>query len=198
MRYTKQLVEEAVKNLGHKWFENGDYNLNIVGIRNSGTGDAITNKFDDWITVSFKTGPQWHYYEFPATTDPGKHWAENLMNPNGVAILVPGQYRGSHAIGQHRGKYSALKQINNMKVYRDKDLDREYDMEPDSIREGTFGINIHRASEWGKSTQIDKWSAGCQVLADNYDFKRFMELADRSSGIWGNKFTYTLIESKDI
>jgi len=199
MKYTKYLIEKAVKNLGYKWFENGDYNMNIVGIRNSETGDSITNKFDDLVTLSFKTEEQWHYYEYPATTDPGLHWAENLLNPDGVAILVPGQYRGSHAIGQHQGKYTALRQVGKLKVYRDKDLDDEYDLNTDSIQDkSTFGINIHRANKWGTSSQIDRWSAGCQVLADNEDFKHFMELVNRSSGIWGNKFTYTLIESKDI
>jgi hypothetical protein len=30
-----------------QWFEKGDYNLNIVGVRNSSTGSKVTNKFDD-------------------------------------------------------------------------------------------------------------------------------------------------------
>ena len=37
-------LKAAVKNLGYDFFENGDYNLNIIGIRaNPGT----PNKFDD-------------------------------------------------------------------------------------------------------------------------------------------------------
>ena len=61
-----------------------------------------------------------------------------------------------------------------------------------------FGINIHRANKWGTSTQIDKWSAGCQVIANNEDFLQFMTLANSAKDIWGNSFTYTLIESSDI
>ena len=49
-----------------------------------------------------------------------------------------------------------------------------------------------------KSTQIDKWSAGCQVIAANDDFRLFMEIANKAKDTWGNSFTYTLLESKDI
>jgi hypothetical protein len=50
----------------------------------------------------------------------------------------------------------------------------------------------------GKSTQIDKWSAGCQVIAANSDFKLFMEVVNKSAKLYGNSFTYTLVESNDI
>jgi hypothetical protein len=198
MQYTREQIAAAVKAKDYMWFENGNYNLNIVGVRNSSTGDQITNKFDDLITVSYMIEGMWHFHQYQATTDPGKHWAENLLNSDGVAILVPGQYRGSHHIGLHQGKYKALRQKNPVKVYRDNNLDGEYDKLEENIKEGLFGINIHRASASGTSTQIDKWSAGCQVIASNQDFAEFMELATRSSSAWGNSFTYTLIESQDI
>jgi len=196
--FTRAQVEKAVKNKGYKWFENGDYNLNIVGIRNSSTNEAITNKFDDWMTLSYKVDGIWHFHQWDCTTDPGKHWTENLLNKDGVAILVPGQYSGSHKIDLHQGKYSALKQQKPLKVYRDNNKDGKYDMLEENIKEGIYGINIHRASATGTSTQIDKWSAGCQVIANNQNFDKLMELANKAKDKWGNSFTYTLIESKDI
>ena len=45
--YTQKQIEAVVKGKGYKWFENGDYNLNIVGIRNSETRGKVTNKFDE-------------------------------------------------------------------------------------------------------------------------------------------------------
>ena len=36
--FTREQIEAAVKAKGYKYFENGEYNLNIIGIRNSGTG----------------------------------------------------------------------------------------------------------------------------------------------------------------
>ena len=194
----REKIEAAVKAKGYKWFDEGDYNLNIVGVRNSEPGDAITNKFDDYITISYKVDGKWQFEIFEATTDPGLHWAENLFNKDGVAILVPGQYRGSHTIGLHQGKYKALKQQKPVKVYRDKNKDGNYDMLEENIKEGIYGINIHRASAAGTSSQIDKWSAGCQVIANNQNFDRLMELAHKAKDIWGNSFTYTLIESEDL
>ncbi len=197
--YTLELVKQGVISKGHRWFEKGEYNLNIVGIRNSSPGNKVTNKFDDCITVSFKIKKYgWHFYCYEATTDPGQHWMANLLNPRGTAILVPGQYRGSHAIGLHQGKYKALRQVKPMPVYRDSNKDMIYDWKPETIQTGLFGINIHRASKWGASKFIDRWSAGCQVLASKYDFNEFMEIMGRSAKLWGNSFTYTLIESKDL
>lgn len=198
--YTRDQIKKAVQAKGYKWFENGDYNLNIVGIRTSVTGNNITNKFDDKITISYSVDGELKYYEFDATTDPGKYWEENLLNKDGVAILVPNQYRGTYQIGLHQGKYQALRQFKPVKVYRDKNKDSNYDFIQESIQEGIFGINIHRATSniGGVSTQIDKWSAGCQVIAGNKDFKFLMEIANKSADLYGNSFTYTLIESRDI
>lgn len=198
MEFTRLQIEETVKNKGYKWFENGNYNLNIVGIRNSSTNEEVTNKFDDLLTVSYKVGGIWNFHQWDCTTDPGKYYTENLLNPDGVAILVPGQYRGSHVLGMHQGKYKALKQAKPLKVYRDDNKDNCYDMQPENIHEGIYGINIHRASAYGTSTQIDKWSAGCQVIANNQNFDKLIWLAIQAEEIWGNSFTYTLIESKDI
>jgi len=200
MSYTREQIKKAVEAKGYKWFEGGDYNLNIVGVRNSETNGQVTNKFDDKLTVSYSVNGELKFHEFDATTDPGSHWEKNLLNEDGVAILVPNQYRGSHEIRLHQGKYEAICQKKPVKVYRDNNMDGKYDMLEENIKEGIFGINIHRATanEGGKSTQIDKWSAGCQVIAANDDFKLLMELAHKAKGLYGNSFTYTLIESKDI
>ena len=199
-RPTRQQIETAVKAKGYKWFENGDYNLNIVGVRNGETGTEVTNKFDDFLTLSYKVDGEWEYHCFDATTDPGKHWVENIMREEGVAILKENQYRGSHKIGLHQGKYEALRQQKPVQVYRDNDLDGNYDLLEENIQEGIFGINIHRATKWEgkKSTQIDKWSAGCQVIAANDDFRLFMEICNKAKDTWGNSFTYTLINSNDL
>jgi hypothetical protein len=193
-------VEAAVKAKGYKWFENGDYNLNIVGIRNKNTSDEVTNKFDDCMTVTYKKDGMWNMSCFRCTTDPGKHWVENIMKESGVAILKEGQYRGSHKIGLHQGKYEALRQVKPVQVYRDNNLDDCYDMLEENLDKGIFGINIHRATKYAgrASTQIDKWSAGCQVIAANDDWHEFMDICHRAKDIWGNSFTYTLINSDDI
>ena len=199
--YTKEQIEEAVKAKGYVWFDgDGDYDVNIVGVRNCETADKVTNAFDDKLTLSYKVDGEWCFHCFDCTTDPGTHWVENIMRKEGVAILKPGQYRRSHKIRLHAGKYEALGQQRPVKVYRDNNRDDKYDLLEESVQEGWFGINIHRATKWEgkKSSQVDKWSAGCQVIAANDDWAVFMKICRQARDLWGNNFTYTLLESKDI
>jgi len=195
--YTREQIEKAVKGKGYAWFEGTkDYDLNIVGVRNSATGNKVTNVFDDKITVSYKLNGEWQFHEWNATTDPGKKGVMEYHNAAGVARLVEGQYRGSHSIGLHQGKYKALKQAKPVKVYRDPNRDLTYD--ETKIAEGIFGINIHRSSATGTSTYVENWSEGCQVFSTVTDFDKFMALCEKASAIHGNSFTYTLIESSDL
>jgi hypothetical protein len=195
MSYKREQIEETVKSKGYVWFEGlKDFDVNIVGVRNSSTGDKVTNVFDDFLTVSYKEGGEWKFHIWPATTDPGKKGVMEYHNAAGVARLVPGQYRGSHTIGLHQGKYEALKQQKPVKVYRDKDKDMQYD--ENIIQEGVFGINIHKAG--ADSTYVENWSEGCQVFKKSVDFDSFMKIMNKAATIHGKSFTYTLIESKDI
>ena len=43
--YTREQIKEAVESKGHKFFEESDWNVNIIGIRNSETANKVTNKF---------------------------------------------------------------------------------------------------------------------------------------------------------
>ena len=201
--YTREQIETTVKEKGYKWFEdnsNKGYDVNIVGVRNSKTNGRVTNAFDDCMTISYKVEGEWKFHCFPCTTDPGTHWVENILNDRGVAILKPGQYRGSHKLRLHQGKYLALGQKKPMKIYRDANLDGKYDLIEESVREELIGINIHRATSraGGKSSRVDKWSAGCQVIADNDDWHEFLDICQAAREIHGNSFSYTLLESKDI
>jgi hypothetical protein len=197
MSYTKEQIETAVKSKGHVWFEdtaNKGYDVNIVGIRNTATGQKVTNAFDDYLTISYKENGQWKCHVWPATTDPGKKGVMEYHNKDGVARLVEGQYRGSHIIRLHQGKYEALGQDKPVKVYRDANKDMTYD--ENKITEGVYGINIHKAG--ADSTYVENYSEGCQVFKKSADFEAFMKICRKSKDIHGNRFTYTLIETKDI
>jgi|TARA_R110000823_G_scaffold64776_10_gene152061 hypothetical protein len=203
MNVTPESIKNAVISKGYTWFNdhvNKGYDVNIVGIRNSDTAGKVTNAFDDKITISYKVEDVWKFHEFNCTTDPGSHWVKNILSEKGVAILKPGQYRGSHKLRLHQGKYLALGQKKNVTVYRDNNRDANYDLDESKTETGIFGINIHRATSraGGKSTQIDKWSAGCQVIADNDDWHEFLDICQSAREIHGNSFSYTLIESRDL
>ncbi len=193
--YTKEQIEKAVKTLNYVWFDsNTDYDVNIVGVRNSETKDKVTNLFDDIITVSYKINGVWQFKSWANTTDPGITGVMEFENPGGVAILVPGQYRGSHQIGLHKGQYEALVQVKPLKVWRDKDKDMIYDH--DVTTEGIYGINIHHAG--ADSSIINNWSYGCQVFKRLADFNEFMVICRKARDIHGNHFTYSLITQNDV
>jgi len=202
MTYTREQIKNAVESKGFKWFNdsaNKGYDVNIVGIRNSSTGKKVTNVFDDYITISFKDEKgEWMFYQWAATTDPGKksmlEW-HKMGITGGCARLVAGQYRTTWKVDKHQGKYDALCQrLDKVKVYRDSDLDLEYD--EDKITEGMYGINIHKAGM--DSTWVENFSAGCQVFKRVKDFDEFMKICKRAAKIHGNKFSYTLLNSSDI
>jgi hypothetical protein len=69
-------------------------------------------------------------------------------------------------------------------------------MDADTIEEGKFGINIHKAGNM--SSVVNKWSAGCQVFKNASDFEEFMDIVRHARDNWGNSFTYTLLEEQDI
>jgi hypothetical protein len=69
-----------------------------------------------------------------------------------------------------RGKYTALTQCRPVQVYRDNNRDEIIDMQEDSIYEGIFGINIHRAHSQFEVQTVGKYSAGCQVIQRSSDF----------------------------
>jgi hypothetical protein len=201
MSYTREQVEAAVKAKGYVWFEdsgNKGYDVNIIGVRNNSpsVADKVTNVFDDFITLSFKDeSGNWQYYIWNGTCDPGKKGVMEFHNKKGVARLVPGQYRGVWKIDLHQGKYEALCQRNgNVTVWRDDNKDLIFEEKVTDT--GMFGINIHKAGQ--DSTWVENWSEGCQVFKRVKDFDVFMSICKKASKIWGNKFTYTLIESTDI
>ena len=190
----RPVLLDVVDSLGHAVFENGAYNLNIIGIR---AKESRVNCFDDRICLAYKDDEGWATRTWSCTTDPGRYWLDHPSQVEGTAILVPGQYRGAYKVGKHRGQYDALVQRGGaVKVYRDANKDAILDMDPESEQEGYFGINIHKAG--AQSTEVNKWSAGCQVFANEYDFRHFMKLVKKSAELWGERFTYTLIDEPEL
>lgn len=184
---------EAQKHNYHVYRETSQsFNLNIVGWRRK---IVEANKFNDVIAVYWQQDTVWRKKQWPATTIPGVPWLLNPVNKNGTAIVVPGQYTKVYALGQYKG-YTALKQVSPIKVFRDSNRDtlqrKIADKIPGSIEEGLFGVHIHKAGIWSKL--VGTSSAGCQVFQNAVDFYEFIELCEVSASIYGNAFTYTLID----
>ena len=192
----KNRVKQIMERKGYKFFEKGDYNLNIIGIRSEVN---IANSFDDTLLCIFKKDNKWVFNEYPITTDAGRYWLKNPMNSKGTALLVPNQYRGVYGLRNHLGKYEALCQSwGDVEVYRDDNRDMILDYDPNTIDKGMFGINIHRSNPATQSSVVEKWSAGCQVFKKVKEFNEFIEDCKEASNTWGNKFSYTLLTYKDL
>ena len=197
--YTREQIEKAVKAKGYAWFSdeaNKGFDVNIVGVRNLAEGRKVTNVFDDYLTLSYKENGEWKFHQWAITTDPGTKAVKEYHNPHGVGRLVPNQYRGSHQIGLHQGKYEALRQQKPVKLWRDKNKDMTFD--ETVIEEGIFGINIHRSNPKTESAYVENWSEGCQVFKRVKDFNEFMVIVNKAKAIHGNSFTYTLLTTNDI
>ena len=189
------IVKATLKKKGYKIFLR-PFELNIIGVRS----DSVRpNSFDDAIYVFYNNSEGKSLeHKFEATTDPGTYWLQNPMNPQGTAILKEGQYLNTYALGLHRGKYMALVQKRTVTVMRDYDRNAVLDFMNGKEDKGLFGINIHRASESGTTKSVDQFSAGCQVFASSTDFILFMSLCERHRQLYGNEFTYTLIDQRAV
>lgn len=183
---------------GYAFFTKGAYNVNIIGVR-SNQGGKVTNKYDDYLILDYNTEVGHKRQIYSITTEPGLSLMKNPTNSKGTAILAPGQYRGTYAVDLHNGKYKALCQrFKPVQVYRDGNKDTTYDLLPEKLEKGMFGINIHRSNEtWTRDT-VDNYSAGCQVFNNPKDFQSFMRIIEKSKEIYGNSFTYTLINEEDM
>jgi hypothetical protein len=106
-----------------------------------------------------------------ATTEPGKYWTQNPMNPKGAARIAFGQYK-AWSRGTHSKSHEALVQTAPVPVYRDKKKSYERYGEVDV---GLFGINQH----WGYDNSVHdlgRSSAGCLVGRSTAGHKEFMSL----------------------
>jgi hypothetical protein len=172
------------------------YELNIVGLRSK---SIIPNRFDDEIHVFYKISSlNWYYHVFKATTDPGTFWLKQPMQPQGTAILAEGQYLNCYGLGMHLGKYLALIQQKPITVIRDYNRDAVLDFKNGDKSTGMFGVNIHRASVAGSTKTVDKYSAGCQVFENAKDFQLFLALCQKHKLLYGNHFTYSLIDFRAV
>ena len=187
------LVASAYKRKNYSFFESGQYNLNLFGIRNK---TRAVDAWDDVLGCIYKSsfGPQMNLWA--GTTDPGLKYIARPSNAKGVAILKPGQYPGLWEVGLHKGKTPAFVQRGKVVVYRDNNRDNKLDLAVDE-EAGWFGINGHQA--YKKNLElVGPASAGCQVWHSHKDMAQALDLArwQTSNGL-GSTFSYTLFDAYD-
>jgi hypothetical protein len=172
-----------------------DY-LFLTGIRSS---NKFTDAFDDSVHVLFvAANGNWFESEHPCTTKPGGFWLKHPMKPSGCAIVASGYYPNLWQVGSHKGQYEALVQFGHVDVYRDADLDLEYDLDSSTV-ESCYGcgINFHRSNPSTGSDVVDKWSAGCVVMKNAKDFDSVMAKA-RLHAAANGPVSFLLLGQKDF
>jgi hypothetical protein len=141
--------------------------------------DNPPNEFNDLrLTIRFtRTGRPQVIEKWEGTTEPGKFFTENPLNPGGAARIAFGQYK-AWAVGTHHpGKASAheaLVQVDTIRVYRD--LNRDFSRTGDQTDVGSgFAVNQH----WGYDLphgDLGQSSAGCLVGRTKSGHREFMRI----------------------
>ena len=169
-----KVIEQLYADHGYKFYK-GRYALNIGGIR---MGYDTVDEFNDVLFIAYidDFGNEVCLFH-KGTTKPGLYWLKNKKgNKEGTAILKPGQYLNCWYMGQHNGKYDALRQKGMpFKVWRDGNSDSEFDINGATFTNVT-GLNMHTASFNSVTGKVGAYSAGCQVRKHDEEHEMVMAI----------------------
>ncbi|OCQ94511.1 peptidoglycan-binding protein [Nostoc sp. MBR 210] len=168
----------------------GDWNLN------SDTPNAFN---DRRIVIEVVNGTPKIVDHWQATTEPGRYYTVNPMNPGGAARIKFGQYK-AWAVGLHGNaeRHEALVQVAPVTVHRD--FNKDFKRSGDKTDTGLFYINQH----WGydaPSNDIKNASAGCLVGRMRQGHKEFMSIIKQDRRYVANNdyvFYTTVIPGDDL
>jgi hypothetical protein len=201
------VLQEEVKKQIKRELWKGFYNVSIVGLRTPRKDNKVSDKFQDWIVLTWITkyganklvkDESRVWFVIPATTLAGTKYHKNSLNTLGTAQMALGYHKGIWKRGTHKGK-PALTQIGNqVTVIRDSDGDDVHDFKGDDATTyiGWYGINFHTANKAGTSTVVGGWSAGCQVtnISQNLMGKLLARLKECEKYTAYSTYSYFLIE----
>ncbi len=192
-------ILQYMTNKGYKIFD-----LNMVVMEDSDEdGNPIPNTpdvFNDRFLVIKRDGTI--LFNATSTSEPGKFYTLNPLNPNGAARIAITQHVDVWSIGTHKNQKGALVQTAPITVWRDGN--RDYMRAGDKSFTGLFGINIHTtsASLGASPTTIGKWSAGCVVLKfSTFFYDKLVPLwrdYRNSFGVQPGRFSLTVIDTSDF
>jgi len=180
----------------------GNIDLNCIWER---TSDEITNHFTDFLHILYLDNKKEIIITIPATTKPGLKGS--ILEPNtvagitGTAIIIPDQYLRTWEFRdtfEEFSKYPYFRQIAPINYWRDGDKDNHID-KVQLQKSKIFGTHWHKMSQIGTygTGQVNNWSLGC-MGAPEPEFKKILPIIRKSAKLYGNKFTGTILESKDF
>jgi len=182
----------------------GKDELNVIYVEGMNTDGSLNddkpNHFNDVrMVIGFEGGMPAIIGKWQATTEPGFHYTDNPMNPNGAARIAFGQYRSwQTGIHGYAEPHKALVQVAPVPVHRD--YNRDMMRTGDDIFEGNFGINQHHGFDHPQN-DIHTASAGCLVGRTRAGHDQFMKMikSDRRYQLDRNFiFTTTIIPGNKL
>lgn len=186
-------AEATAAQHGLKFWTKGEFNLNVIGLRNPDDQAAI-DAFNDAMLWLWREQGAWQFRIFKITMDPGQPSVKAPRRTDGTARLIaPQQIHRMWVLGYHHASdpkkaYRAGVQnapqetIRVWRVKGDLDTGKEY--------RNVGGLNYHRANKDAVSTVVGAWSEGCQVNCNPKHFAHSLQLWDKQVAVWGDGGKY--------
>jgi hypothetical protein len=209
-----QYILLVYKKLGYIFFDEGDYNLNIIVIREN---DFFENTFSDKLYVIYKVSGIWKILELPWTTLAGTLGFGGEQSPltaaqtgtgqDGVAIILEGQYRRALKWIRNGWRYPFVKYLKQIKAFRYlRDNNRNYKIDRNlPVQVGIYQTHLHPMSPKGLFSKFvnylfSPWSQGCMGCPepDWRKLEELIELAIKMRPDLGDEFTLTILHRKDF
>jgi len=197
---------------GYAFFERGDFNLNLIAIREN---EVFDNTFADTLHIVYKDKGVWQNRAFKFTTLAGTLGFGGEQSPltaqqtgtgvDGTAVIVEGQYRSALRLITDGVRYpftTYLAQVRPFVYLRDND--RNGFITRNAVRQtGNFFTHWHAMSpENTKSDQVNfthsAWSQGCMGTDAETWFGQIVPLLLRGAQAYGALFTMTLLNRNDL
>ena len=162
---------------GYKIFE-GPREYNIVYVEGMNANGSLNNDADNVfndirLVIEVIEGlPSVVGGPWLASTEPGRHWVDNPMKPEGAARIQFGQY-DAWQVGTHTDHEALIQTGGPVTVHRD--ADRNGMRTGDKLDTGNFGINQHSGYD-NPVSHVGKASAGCLISRTSRDHEEFMTL----------------------
>jgi hypothetical protein len=179
-----------------------EYNIvYLEGVNENWSLNSDTpNQFNDRrIVIEVVEGVPKIVNHWQATTEPGRYYTYNPMNPGGAARIKFGQYK-SWAVGYHGNaeRHEALVQVAPITVHRD--FNKDFQRTGDKLDTGLFLVNQH----WGYDAPVNdikNASAGCLVGRRREGHREFMAIIKQDRRYLANNdyvFYTTVIPGDDL
>jgi hypothetical protein len=207
MDLTYEGIKAAVLSKGFEFYEEGNYNLNIIWIRMT---DGVTNVFNDKCAICYLIDGQPQFVLLDANTKPALYGA--LYNPvtvdgiTGTAVTMPQQVKAAHkfvdldfiADTNSPDYYNPWKncyfaQNGTLMTWRDNLKQNSVHHIQPYASEAWHEICLHLQENPLSAPGKEPFSTGCNGW-HREDLKNIVvPIVREAVNIWGSLFTYTLI-----